>query len=46
VSTVGRFADSANFLALVVLGFRFAPPQALCWRPLRGLIRWGSHVKS
>src|SRR4029077_603868 len=22
---------------LMVLGFRFATPQALCWRPLRGL---------
>jgi hypothetical protein len=24
------------FLIFITLGFRFAPPQALCWHPLRG----------
>jgi hypothetical protein len=30
VYSVGRFAGYANFLALRVLGFRCASPQALC----------------
>jgi hypothetical protein len=34
--TVAHFAGSVTFLQLS-LGFRFAPPQALCCRPLRGL---------
>ena len=25
------------FVSVFVLGFRCAPPQSLCWRPLRGL---------
>jgi hypothetical protein len=32
---IARFARSA-LLTFVVLGFRFAPPQALCLHPLRG----------
>jgi len=32
----GRFAGFAA-IAVVYLGFRFAPPQALCHRPLCGL---------
>src|SRR5713226_7551412 len=35
VCAVGRFARSV-FFRLVILGFRFAPPQALCFYPLRG----------
>jgi hypothetical protein len=35
-NSIGRFAGSAVFM-LVILGFRFAPPQALCPHPLRGL---------
>jgi len=34
--TIARFARS-SFLRCGVLGFRFAPPQALCFHPLRGL---------
>lgn len=33
---IGRSAGSVICL-LVILGFRCAPPQALCLRPLRGL---------
>jgi hypothetical protein len=36
-TAIGRFAGFANF-GLTILGFRCAPPQALCHRPLRGLI--------
>ena len=36
-TAIGRYAGSANFFGLMVLGFRSAPPQALCCRPLRGL---------
>jgi hypothetical protein len=32
---VARFARSI-FQYLFILGFRFAPPQALCFHPLRG----------
>lgn len=34
---VARFARSV-LLTFVILGFRFASPQALCFHPLRGLI--------
>ena len=35
VSAIARFARSV-FLFVVNLGFRCAPPQALCFHPLRG----------
>ena len=35
-TSIGRFAGSASF-CVAILGFRCAPPQALCRRPLRGL---------
>jgi hypothetical protein len=35
--SIGRFAGSASFCVLAFLGFRCAPSQALCCRPLRGL---------
>src|SRR2546426_7431413 len=31
---IGRFAGSARFFGLMILGFRCAPPQALRCRPL------------
>src|SRR5882672_2609746 len=31
-----RTLRALGFLPFVILGFRFAPPQALCFRPLRG----------
>jgi len=32
-----RTLRALGLYIFVILGFRFAPPQALCWHPLRGL---------
>jgi len=37
-----RTLRALGFLAFVILGFRFAPPQALCFHPLRG---FGTNVR-
>ena len=37
VSSVARSAG-LNIFTDAYLGFRFAPPQALCFHPLRGLL--------
>jgi hypothetical protein len=34
-SSIARFRGLGSF-SLPFLGFRFAPPQALCFHPLRG----------
>jgi hypothetical protein len=32
-----RTLRALGFFTFAILGFRFAPPQALCFHPLRGL---------
>ncbi len=42
VCAIARFACSV-FLSFVILGFRSAPPQALCFHPLRGFWKVGPY---
>jgi hypothetical protein len=39
LSAVARFRGLTFLMRSRILGLRFAPPQALCCCPLRGLIR-------